>query len=101
MPVDPSRADWVGPVLEVGEVADAIIEAIRERNRKVVVEDRASYLRVLVPSPCILDRTAVERRIGRDFQMPRDLEQVMPSFKGQLTITGDQAVWALNQGADR
>jgi MmoB/DmpM family len=101
MPVDPSRADWVGPVLEVGEVADAIVEAIRERNRNVVVEDRASYLRVMVPSPCILDRSAVERRIGRGFELPRDLEQVMPSFKGQLTITGDQAVWALNLGADR
>lgn len=55
MPVDPSRADWVGPVLEVGEVADAIVAAIRERSSQVVVEDRASYLRVLVPSPCILD----------------------------------------------
>jgi hypothetical protein len=96
------RPDWVGPVLEVGEVADAIIEAIRERHDLVVVEDRDSYLRVLVPSPCILDRAAVERRIGRAFELPRDLEQVMPSFKGQLAITGDQVVWALNVGgADR
>ena len=97
---DPTRADWVGPVLEVGEVADAIIEAIRERNASVVVEDRASYVRVMVPSPCILDRAAVERRIGRDFALPRDLEQVMPSFKGRLTIMGDQVVWALNRGTD-
>ncbi|HKE18723.1 MAG TPA: MmoB/DmpM family protein [Kofleriaceae bacterium] len=90
-----ARADWVGPVLEVGEVADAIVEAIRERHAPVVVEDRASYVRILTPSPCVLERAAVERRIGRAFEFPRDLELVMPSFKGRLTITGEQAVWSL------
>ncbi|HWM84367.1 MAG TPA: MmoB/DmpM family protein [Kofleriaceae bacterium] len=89
------RADWVGPVLEVGELAEAIVEAIREQSESVVVEDRASYVRVLVPSPCVLERAAVERRLGRAFELPRDLEQVMPSFKGTLTITGERAVWAL------
>jgi hypothetical protein len=87
-------ADWVGPVLEVGAVADAIVEAIREHHASVVVEDRASYLRVLTPSPCVLERAAVEDRLGRAFEFPRDLEQVMPSFKGRLTISGEQAVWS-------
>jgi len=91
----PTRADWVGPVLSAGAMADAIVAAIRERNRSVVVEDRASYVRVLVPSPCVLDRSAVERRIGGSFELPRDLEQVMPSFKGRLTISEEQAVWTL------
>ena len=85
----------MGPVLETGAVADAIVDAIRERNPSVVVEDRDSYLRVLTPSPCVLERAAVERCIGRAFEFPRDLEQVMPSFKGRLTISGEQAVWSL------
>jgi hypothetical protein len=101
---DASR-DRVGPVLEVGPVADAIVEAIREHNRDVVVEDRASYLRVLAPSPCVLERAAVERRIGRAFELPADLEQVMPSFKGRVTIGGERVVWQLaddgERGADR
>lgn len=89
------RADWVGPVLEAGALAEAIVEAIRDGNASVVVEDRESYVRVLVPSRCVLGRAAVEERLGRPFQLPGDLEQVMPSFKGHLTIRGDEVVWAL------
>ena len=89
------RADWVGPVLEAGELADAIVEAIRADQPAAVVEDRESYLRVLSPSPCVLRRAEVERRTGRPFALPFDLEQVMPSFKGRLTIGADQVTWAL------
>jgi MmoB/DmpM family len=89
------RSDWVGPVLETGALAEAIVEAIREHNRPVVVEDRDSYLRVLVPQRCVLRGDAVEQRIGRRFDLPADLEQVMPSFKGRLTIQSGQAIWAL------
>ena len=89
------RADWVGPVLESGELADAIVDAIRADQPAAVVEDRESYLRVLSPSPCVLRRAEVERRTGRPFVLPLDLEQVMPSFKGRLTIAADQVTWAL------
>jgi hypothetical protein len=89
------RADWVGPVLETGATADAIIEAIRERHPALVVEDRQSYVRVLVRSRCVLDGAVVERLTGRPFLLPGDLERVMPSFKGHLTISGTEAVWAL------
>ena len=91
------RADRVGPVLECGELADAIIDAIRELNPSVELEDRASYVRVLVPTRCVLDRAAVERRIGRPFRLPLDLEQVMPSFKGRLVIDAERAVWAVGE----
>ena len=86
-------------MLEPGELADAIVEAIRERHPDARVEDRDSYVRVLVQSRCVLDRPAVERRTGRPFLLPGDLEQVMPSFKGRLTISGDHVVWALGDGA--
>lgn len=89
------RADWVGPVLETGELADAIVDAIRADQPGAVVEDRESYLRVLAPSPCVLRRAEVERRTGRPFALPVDLEQVMPSFKGRLTVEADQVTWAL------
>lgn len=89
------RADWVGPVLEAGELADAIVEAIRVDQPAAVVEDRESYLRVLCPSPCVVRRAEVERRTGRSFALPVDLEQVMPSFKGRLTIEADQVTWTL------
>lgn len=92
------RAEAVGPVLEAGDLADAIVDAIREQNPTVEVEDRGSYLRVLVPGRCVLERAAVERRTGKQFQLPGDLEQVMPSFKGRLSLTGDQAIWVLGEG---
>ncbi len=84
----------VGPVLEAGDVADALIAAIREHNTHVTVRDRGAYLRVLVPVRCVLRRDAIERALGRPFRFPGDLERLMPSFKGQLTITDEEVVWS-------
>ncbi|HTE52564.1 MAG TPA: MmoB/DmpM family protein [Kofleriaceae bacterium] len=95
------HAEWVGPVLEAGELADAIIESIRDTHPTVVVEDRESYLRVLVRSPCVLRRAEVERRTGRPFTLPVDLEQIMPSFKGRLAIGADEVVWAMGPPGGR
>lgn len=89
----------VGPVLEAGEAARAVVEAIRELNPKAVVQDRGSYLRVLVPGRCIVTREAIERILGRPFQLPGDLEILMPSFKGALTMTEGQAAWAFKGAA--
>lgn len=86
--------DSVGPVLEVGEVATAIVSAIRDANAQVTVLDRGSYLRVLVPKRCVVRREAIERALGRPFELPCDLERTMPSFKGKLSIDSEQAVWA-------
>lgn len=83
----------VGPVLESGEIAAAVIAAIRAHNRDVEVSDRGAYLRVAVPRRCVLDREAVERMLGRPFRLPGDLELVMPAFSGILSIDRDGAVW--------
>ena len=88
-----SAREAVGPVLESGETANAVIAAIRAHNRDVVVTDRGAYLRVSVPRRCLLDRRTVERALGRPFRLPGDLELVMPSFSGKLRIERDQAVW--------
>jgi hypothetical protein len=89
----------VGPVLTPGLLTDAVISAIRAANSGVKVLDRGAYLRVLVSRRCCLDRTQVEAIAGAAFSLPGDLEAIMPSFRGRLTIAGDQALWELVESA--
>lgn len=86
-------SDTVGPVLLAGRVADAIVAAIRAEHPDAVVRDQGSYVRVLVAGRCVLRRDAVEAELGGDFDPARDLEPVMPSFKGHLRISRDAAEW--------
>ena len=88
-------SDGVGPVLHAGPVTDAIVAAIRESHPETQVIDRGAYLRVLVPRRCAVTRSAIERHRGEPFRLPGDLEQVMSSFKGQLTLTEESATWTL------
>jgi hypothetical protein len=88
-----SAVDGVGPVLEAGEVAEAIVRAIREQNQDVTVHDRGSYLRVVVPGRCVLERAVVERILGRAFALPGDLELAMVSFAGSIRIDANVVVW--------
>jgi hypothetical protein len=86
--------DHVGPVLEAGEAGRAVVAAIRKLNAGVSLQDRGSYLRVLVPRACTVTRAAIEAELGRPFTLPGDLEQLMPSFKGTLTIDSERVSWA-------
>lgn len=83
----------VGPVLHAGPLAEAVVAAIRYMNEDVQVLDRGAYLRVLVPGCCRVTRAAVEIELGAPFHMPGDLERVMPSFKGRLSISDEGALW--------
>jgi hypothetical protein len=83
----------VGPVLVAGPVADAVVAAIREQTRDVVVVDRGAYVRVLAPDRCDVVRAAIERHAGAPFRLPQDLERIMPSFRGRLRVTDDAASW--------
>jgi hypothetical protein len=83
----------VGPVLEVNEIGHAIVAAIREANPGVEVHDRGGYLRVLAPGRCVVRREAIERMLARPFVLPRDLELVMPAFKGVITIGDEEIEW--------
>jgi toluene monooxygenase system protein D len=91
------RRDGVGPVLQAGSVAEAIIAAIREQNAGVEVIDRGAYLRVLVPRRCAVTRAAIEAQLQQPFQLPGDLERVMPSFQGRLSLSEDEVAWALTR----
>jgi toluene monooxygenase system protein D len=86
-------SDHVGPVLIAGERAEAIVSAIRELNREVEVVDRGAYLRVTAPAPCVVTRAAIERSLGGAFELPGDLEQVMPSFSGALVLDDAEVRW--------
>jgi hypothetical protein len=85
--------NWVGPVLLTGEVADAVVRAIRSENNQVELMDRGAYVRVLVKDRCAVTRQAIEAAVGRPFALPKDLEAIMPSFKGFFAVDEDRACW--------
>ena len=85
--------DRVGPVLQSGPVANAIIAAIQELNQDVMLLDRGAYVRVLVPRCCVVTRSAIEKHLGRSFRFPGELETVMAAFKGSLQLNQDDAAW--------
>ncbi len=87
--------DRVGPVLQSGSVANAIVAAIKDLNQDVLVVDRGAYVRVLVPQCCVVTRSAIEKHLGRPFRFPGELEIVMSAFKGSLQLNQDDAAWRL------
>jgi toluene monooxygenase system protein D len=93
----PEIYDRVGPVLQSGPVANAIIAAIEDLNQDVMVVDRGAYVRVLVPRCCIVTRSAIEKHLGRAFRFPGELETVMSAFKGSLQLSQDEAAWRFAQ----
>ena len=87
-------ADLVGPVFVRGLLSNTLVQVLCAHHPDAQVRDRGAYLRVLVPRRCQLLRAAVEARLGRAFVLPADLEEVMPSFQGTLSMSDDEAVWS-------
>ena len=85
--------DRVGPVLQSGAVANAIVAAIKDLNQDVMIVDRGAYIRVLVPKYCVVTRCAIEKHLGRSFRFPGELEAVMSAFKGSLQLNQQDASW--------
>ena len=83
----------VGPVLICGATADAVLAAIRAENTEVQAHDSDGYLRVSVSGRCRVTRARIERELGRGFELPRDLEAIMPAFKGKLRLDADWVSW--------
>lgn len=83
----------VGPILQAGRVADAVLAALRTLNDDVEAIDRGAYIRVSVPGRCRLTREAVEEALGAPFRLPIDLEAIMPSFQGHLRLDEDEVRW--------
>ena len=87
--------EGVGPVLHATPFAWSVVAVIEEENIDVLVRDEGAYLRVLVPWTCRLSRAGLEAATGLAIRFPGDLELVMPSFTGVLSLTEDDAVWRL------
>ncbi len=81
----------VGPVMQSGEIAQAVVEAIKEDNapKEVEVLDRGSYIRISVEDECVINRTTVERMVGRPFKM-YEMEAYMSAFNGQIETSTEQ-----------
>jgi hypothetical protein len=88
-----ARVPCVGPVLDRSERGAAIVAAIRELNPGAEIRDHGAYVRVLVPGTCVVQRSVIERYLGRAIELPCDLETAMPSFQGELSIDSDGARW--------
>jgi class 3 adenylate cyclase len=80
-------------VLVADQLGRAVADAIRARNPGALVTDRGAYLRVSCPDQCTLSASDVEASTGAPFSLPLDLERVMPSFSGYLSLDGGVARW--------
>ena len=82
----------VGPVLQSGELADAVAKAaeIDNAGKRVEVRPRGSYVRIEVEGgECVLNASTIAGELGRPFKM-RDLEVSMPSFVGRIETSTDR-----------
>jgi hypothetical protein len=87
-------ANWVGPVLRVGDLAEAVAHAIAEDNpgKRISILDRGDYVRIQTEQICRLTRQSLERQLGHPYEL-RLLEIDMPSFSGRLETRADEYVW--------
>lgn len=88
-----ASASGVGPVLLRTSVGEAIAAAILAANPGATTASRGAYLRILAPTPCVVARAQVEEVLGAPFSLPCDLERVMPSCCGLLSMSEETARW--------
>ena len=91
--LNPPKTLLVGPILSNNFTAQAIVKALRELNPEIEVSIHGSYIKALSPKRCVLSRYVVEKYLGRNFNLPQDLEINMPSFSGKFYLLRDEAFW--------
>jgi toluene monooxygenase system protein D len=77
----------VGPILRSGEIAQAAVEAAEEDNpgKAIRVDDKVAYVRIDTEGELILNRSTMERMLGRPFRMA-ELEIDLSSFAGRIEV---------------
>ena len=82
---------FVGPVVTAGEMADAIMEGMREDNpdREIIVQEHASYVRIWAKDECVIRIETISRMLGRTVSIG-DIEMNMPSFAGFIETSQDR-----------
>lgn len=83
-----------GPVLRSGEVAEALIDALKEDNagKTLSIADHGGYIRVEGPGGLVLNRATAEYMLGRPFSM-QELEIYMTGFSGKIYTTTESVSW--------
>jgi len=87
---DVNQEDFVGPIIGLGEIADAAMEAVYIDNpgREIQIERNSGYVRVQVKGECLLKVDTMTEILGREFRMG-DLESSMPGFAGFIRTSDD------------
>lgn len=83
-----------GPVLRSSEMAQMIVDALREDNpgTELIVADHSGYIRVEGAGGLVLRRATVEQVLGRPFRM-QELELIMTGFSGKIETTTEEVRW--------
>lgn len=95
-------AALVGPIMQSGEMADLVADAIAEDNpgMEVHLRDEGSYVRIHTRGRCQLTRRTLTELAGRPIRIG-DVEPQMAFFAGHIITTTDEIVWHTKQGAAR
>ena len=90
--------NMTGPVMQAGELADAVVEAaeIDNPDKEIIVDDHIAYLRIQADGELILKRDTVAKCLGRSFEM-RELEVSLSGFSGQIDYGTDQVRFYLEK----
>ena len=89
---EPKRG--VGPVVNKGEIGEAILDAIKIDNpgKSVKIQEHDSYLRIQVAGECLVKFSTVSEMLGTEVSSS-ELERNMPSFEGFIRVTSTQMKW--------
>jgi len=87
--------NWVGPVLQSGEFAESVVEALAADNpeAEIRVFPAGSWIRVLAESPLKLRRDSLRAVLGRDVRFPGEVEVNLSAFAGQIRTSSDEIEW--------
>ena len=91
---DDKNLRGVGPVVNKGEIGEAILDAIKLDNpgKSVKIQEHDSYVRIQVAGECLVKFATVSEMLGTEVNSS-DLERNMPSFEGFIRVTSTQMKW--------
>lgn len=84
-------ADFVGPIVTLGEISDAVADSARIDNesREIRVQEHAGYVRIEARGELVLRFDTLGEMLGRRFSV-HELERNMPGFSGLIRIDDEQ-----------
>ncbi len=89
------KHNFVGPILQAGDFAEAVVEALKKDNpdKEITVIKRASYIRVYGESPIRLTKKTLEEECGRQVDFPGEVEVNLSSFTGRIKPGSEEIIW--------